>query len=554
MRPESSTTSGMHQTDPLVVGLVGTSGSGKTTLALKLIAHWTATGQRVATIKHAHAGFDIDHPGKDSMRHREAGACEVLVSSPKRIAYIQERDDDEALFALLNRITTADIILVEGFKAAGHPKLEIYRPDNGKQPLTDQFPDILDQARPGGVLDLNDVTAVATRLEAIARPRSQVASPLIYLDHNATTPISPTALVQMTQAFQSSWGNAGAVEHGHGHAAARQLDAARDAIGKCIGATADELIVTSGATEANNMAVLGSAKFRQTHEGKSRIIVAATEHKCVLEAAKQSGLDVSVCPVLHDGTLDWQAFERLLGTDVALVSLMLVNNETGVIQDVGRASRTAKAYDIKVHCDAAQGLGKTPIDVDTLGVDFLSLSAHKAYGPMGIGALYVRRRPRARLSPLVFGGGQERGLRSGTVPLPLVVGFASAAEEAVAMQTAETARLSTIQTWFEQQVQQRFPAALVKNSAPDRVANTINISFPDIPYTTLFDHVTSRFAISSGSACSAASIEPSYVLTSMGVSVESARSTLRIGMGRSTTRATMQSLLDHLEGLASWSS
>ena len=549
MRPESSTTSGMHQTDPLVVGLVGTSGSGKTTLALKLIAHWTEMGRRVATIKHAHAGFDIDHPGKDSMRHREAGACEVLVSSPKRIAHIEERKDDEALFALLSRIQDADIILVEGFKAAAHPKLEIYRPENGKQPLIDEFPDILGQATPGGPLDLDDVMAIASRLECIGRPRSQVTNTLIYLDHNATTPISPSALDAMNGVFQTSWGNAGSAEHGHGHAAAEQLLQAREGIAACIGANGDELIFTSGATEANNMAVLGTAKFRQTHEGKARIIVAATEHKCVLEAAKNSGLEVSICPVLADGTLDWQALDPLLGADVALISVMLVNNETGVIQDIARVTQAAKAFDIKVHCDAAQGLGKNPIDVNALGVDFLSLSAHKAYGPMGVGALYVRRRPRARLSPLVFGGGQERGLRSGTVPLPLAVGFSVAAAESVALQKAEAVRLAPIQTWFEDQVQQRFPLAQIKNNACDRVANTINISFPDIAYQRLFDHVTSRFAISSGSACSSASIEPSYVLTAMGLSAETARSTLRIGMGRGTTRANMQALLDHLEGL-----
>ena len=506
-------------------------------------------GRRVATIKHAHAGFDIDHPGKDSMRHREAGACEVLVSSPKRIAHIEEREDDETLFALLTRIQNADIILVEGFKAAAHPKLEIYRPENGKQPLIDEFPDILYQATPGGSLDLDDVMAIASRLESVGRPRSQVTNALIYLDHNATTPISPTALAAMTRVFQTSWGNAGSAEHGHGHAAAERLAKARDGIAACIGASGDEVIFTSGATEANNMAVLGTAVFRQTHEGKARIIVAATEHKCVLEAAKNSGLEVSICPVLPDGTLDWQALDRLLGADVALISVMLVNNETGVIQDIARVTQAVKGYDIKVHCDAAQGLGKTPIDVNALGVDFLSLSAHKTYGPMGIGALYVRRRPRARLSPLVFGGGQERGLRSGTVPLPLAVGFSVAAAEAVALQAAEAARLAPIQTWFEEQVQQRFPSALVKNSAPNRVANTINISFPGIAYQQLFDHVTLRFAISSGSACSSASIEPSYVLTAMGLSAETARSTLRIGMGRGTTRANMQVLLDHLEGL-----
>ena len=506
-------------------------------------------GRRVATIKHAHAGFDIDHPAKDSMRHREAGACEVLVSSPKRIAHIEEREDDETLFALLTRIQNADIILVEGFKAAAHPKLEIYRPENGKQPLIDEFPDILDQATPGGSLDLDDIRAIASRLESIGRPRSQVTDALIYLDHNATTPISPTALAAMTRVFQTSWGNAGSAEHSHGHAAAERLAQARDGIAACIGASGDEVIFTSGATEANNMAVLGTAVFRQTHEGKSRIIVAATEHKCVLEAAKNSGLEVSICPVSPDGTLDWQALDRLLGPDVALISVMLVNNETGVIQDIASVTQAAKAYDIKVHCDAAQGLGKTPIDVNALGVDFLSLSAHKAYGPMGIGALYVRRRPRARLSPLVFGGGQERGLRSGTVPLPLAVGFSVAATESVAMQPAEAERLAPIQAWFEEQVQRRFPSALIKNSTCNRVANTINISFPGIAYQQLFDHVTSRFAISSGSACSSASIEPSYVLTAMGLSAETARSTLRIGMGRGTTRANMQALLDHLEGL-----
>ena len=550
MRPDRSTTSGLQQSEPRVVGLVGTSGSGKTTLALKLIARWTADGYRVATIKHAHAGFEIDHPGKDSMRHREAGAKEVLISSNVRMAHIRENDPEANLDELLDKVEAADIILVEGFKAGAQPKLEIYREANGKAPLIDAFPNIFAQASPGGDPDLNDISAISELLLDRSIPRSAVRLEKIYLDHNATTPLSPDALRAMTKIYAYRWGNPGSVEHSNGRAAAEELLAARTRIASCIGAQPEELIFTSGATEANNLAIQGCALFRTEHESKTRIIVTAVEHKCVLEAAKHSGLEVNICSVRPNGDIDFDHLESLLGNDVAIISVMLVNNETGVIQDMPRIARLAHLHDAKLHTDAAQALGKIELDVEALGVDFLSLSAHKAYGPMGVGALYVRRRPRARLAPLFVGGGQERGLRSGTVPLPLAVGFSVAAQEATALVESEHRRLSALQSWFEGQINARFPTAIIKNGAKARVANTMNISFPDLEYTTLFAHVSERFSISSGSACSSADIEPSYVLKAMGFDDNTARSTLRIGMGRSTTRASLQALIHQLEALA----
>ena len=375
----------------------------------------------------------------------------------------------------------------------------------------------------------------------------------IFLDHNATTPLSPLARQAMLSAIDGGWGNPGSVEHARGRSAQAQVEQARTQIANCIGASSREMIFTSGATEANNLAIIGTARFRKRHEGRNAVVVPLTEHKCVLEAARSltsEGFEVREIPVDPSGELDWNALEAAIDNSVALVSCMLVNNETGLINKLSKISALCESFDVKVHCDAAQALGKTNLDVTALGVDLLSLSAHKAYGPMGVGALYVRRRPRARLAPLFHGGGQEAGLRSGTLPLPQIVGFAAAAQEAVTMLDAENARLQQLQTQLEQGLKSLFSDVGLKDQADQRVPHTVNASFPGMDYRTLFDHTTRGFDVSSGSACSSNDVAPSYVLTAMGLDPATARATLRIGMGRGTTAAHIDSFLDHMNQLA----
>ena len=369
-----------------------------------------------------------------------------------------------------------------------------------------------------------------------------------YLDHHATTPLLPQVAKIMQPLWTEDFGNPASVEHQRGLAAADRVEAARQEIARTIGAEAREIVFTSGATEANNIAVLGVARFRAKHEGRHRVLVFETEHSCVLGAADaltEEEFDVVRLPVNAAGQADLNALEAALDTQTALVCLMTANNEVGTIQPIAEAAALAHAAGAWLHSDAAQAVGKIEVNVRALDVDLLSLSGHKLYGPMGIGALFVRRRPRVRLAPLVYGGGQERGIRAGTLPMPLIVGLGHAVSLAEAARAETTARHHSLREGlFERLDRSGLHYTLNGPEDPDqRLPGTLSLSFPNIRRDALFTAMAAHgIAVSSGSACSSHDVTPSHVLAAMGIDPTLAQQTLRIGLGRNTSEADLIAL------------
>lgn len=365
----------------------------------------------------------------------------------------------------------------------------------------------------------------------------------VYLDNQATTPCDSRVVEAMLPWFTEQFGNPASLEHVLGRAAEEAVEAARENIARLVNASAAEIVFTSGATESNNLAIKGFSRFAGAVGGPARpggrIITPATEHKCVLESVRDlaaEGFTPVVLPVGRDGLLDPGVLEEALAEPALLVSVMAVNNETGVIQDIPRLAAIAHAHGARFHCDAAQAAGKIPVDVRAWDVDLMSLSGHKIYGPKGIGALYVRRRPRIRLAPLFSGGGQERGLRSGTLPAALIVGFGAAARLAVLEAEAEWPRIAALRGELERRLSEAIPGLVLNGSARARIGGNLNLTFPRARAAELMA-AAPDLCVSSGSACSAASIEPSYVLRAMGLSEAEAASSLRIGIGRFTSAA-----------------
>ncbi len=360
--------------------------------------------------------------------------------------------------------------------------------------------------------------------------------PPVYLDYQATTPCDRRVVEAMLPWFTEKFGNPGSVTHAYGRAASEAVEAARAHLAALIGAEPREIVFTSGATEANNLAVKGAAHFHRSL-GKDHIVTLATEHKCVLEscrALEAEGFRVTYLPVEADGLVELGRLEAALEERTALVSVMAAHNEIGVIQPLAEIAALCRPRGILLHSDAAQAVAKIPVDVGALGVDLLSISGHKIYGPKGIGALYVRRRPRARIAPLIDGGGQERGLRSGTLPTPLCVGLGEAARIARAEMAAEAPRLLALRNRFLAGVRARLPDAVLNGDAERRLPGNLNLSFPGVPASALIA-ACPGLALSTGSACTAAEIEPSYVLRALGVGDALAAASIRIGLGRFTT-------------------
>jgi len=362
----------------------------------------------------------------------------------------------------------------------------------------------------------------------------------VYLDNQATTQCDPRVVAAMLPFFTERFGNPHSAEHAMGQDAEAAVEAARAQVAALIGADVREIVFTSGATESNNIAIKGAARFAAgMGDPRRRIVTVATEHKCVLEAVADlagEGFEPVVLPVGGDGLLDPDALRVALSVPTLLVSVMAVNNETGVIQDVARLAAIARAAGTLFHTDAAQAVGKIPLDVAGMGIDLLSLSGHKFYGPKGVGALYVRRRPRVRLSPLFSGGGQERGLRSGTLPAPLLVGLGEAARIAADEMAADTARILLLRERLWARMRDAVPGILLNGSADARIAGNLNLTFPAAGAADLMRAVPA-LCVSTGSACSSAEIEPSYVLRALGLDEARARRTLRIGIGRFTSAA-----------------
>lgn len=364
---------------------------------------------------------------------------------------------------------------------------------------------------------------------------------LVYLDNQATTPCDPRVVDAMLPWFTDQPGNPHSIEHAAGRAAEAAVEVARAEVAALIGAEAREIVFTSGATEANNLAIKGAARFAATHGDphRRRVVTVATEHKCVLESVADlvgEGFEPIILPVDRAGRLDRAALEAALATPTLLVSVMAANNETGVLQDIAGLAAMARASGALFHTDAAQAAGKIAVDVAAWGVDLLSVSGHKLYGPKGIGALYIRRRPRVRLLPLLSGGGQERGLRSGTLPTPLVVGLGTACRLAAAeiFRDADAAR--ELRNRVFNALLAALPEIRLNGDATARLPGNLNLTFPAASADHLM-RACPELCVSTGSACSSAAIEPSYVLRAMGLTASEAARTLRIGIGRFNSAA-----------------
>jgi cysteine desulfurase len=361
----------------------------------------------------------------------------------------------------------------------------------------------------------------------------------IYLDNHATTPLDPRVLAAMRPWWEENFANPHSVEHAMGRAAEEAVEAARAEIAGLIGADAREIILTSGATEANNLAIKGAARFAaQQGSDRRRIVTLATEHKCVLESVRDlaaEGFEPVILPIRPDGLADLDLLRDSIDDRTLLVSVMAVNNEIGVVQDLEAIGGFAKAAGALFHTDAAQAAGRIPLDVEEIRADLLSISGHKIYGPKGVGALYVRRRPRVRLAPLFSGGGQERGLRAGTLPAPLIIGLGEAARVAAIEMMLDTGRIAGQRDRFLAALQAEVPEVRVNGSQDQRVAGNLNLTFPGPVDAQAIMAASPEVCVSTGSACSSAAVEPSYVLQALGMPERDARATLRIGIGRFTS-------------------
>jgi cysteine desulfurase len=364
----------------------------------------------------------------------------------------------------------------------------------------------------------------------------------IYLDNHATTPVDPRVLAAMRPWWEENFGNPGSVEHALGRAAEEAVEAARAHVAELIGAEPSEVLLTSGATESNNLAIKGAARFAAAQgTSRRRVITLATEHKCVLESVKDlaaEGFEPVILPVCPDGLLAPAVLEAALAeAPTLLVSVMAVNNEIGVVQDLASIGEAAKRHGALFHTDAAQAAGRIPLDVGEIRADLLSLSGHKLYGPKGIGALYVRRRPRVRLAPLFSGGGQERGLRSGTLAAPLIVGLGEACRIAAIEGVLDSGRIAGQRDRFLAALRAEVPGIELNAHPERRVAGNLSLAFPGGATAQRIMAEAPELCVSTGSACSSAEVEPSYVLRALGLPEARARATLRIGIGRFTSPA-----------------
>lgn len=362
--------------------------------------------------------------------------------------------------------------------------------------------------------------------------RAQSATRPIYLDYQATTPLDPRVFEAMAPYLKEAFGNPHSVHHGFGWEAEEAVERARAQVAQLIGADPREIIFTSGATESNNLAIKGAAHF---HRGSKRhIVTCMTEHKCVLESCHRveaAGFRVTYLPVRENGLVDVERLAGSITDETLLVSIMAVNNEIGVIQPLAEIGALCRERGVLFHTDAAQAAGKIPLDVEDMRIDLMSISGHKMYGPKGIGALFVRRRPRVRLEPLIDGGGQERGLRSGTLPAPLCAGLGAACAIARDEMEAEAARLARLSARLYQGLVGRIEGVLLNGDRERRFPGNLNVAFAGVDGEELIRTIP-RLAISSGSACTSASVEPSYVIRALGRSEAVARSSVRIGFGR----------------------
>ncbi|KVL20070.1 IscS subfamily cysteine desulfurase [Burkholderia cepacia] len=364
----------------------------------------------------------------------------------------------------------------------------------------------------------------------------------IYMDYSATTPVDPRVVDKMVPFLHEQFGNPASRSHSYGWDAEQAVEEARAHVAALLGADPREIVWTSGATEGNNLAIKGAAHF---YQGKGRhLVTVKTEHKAVLDTCRElerQGFDVTYLDVREDGLLDLDTVRQALRADTILVSVMLANNETGVIQPVAEIGALCRARGIVFHCDAVQAAGKIPVDVNALNVDLLTVTAHKVYGPKGIGALYVRRKPRARIEAQMHGGGHERGMRSGTLPTHQIVGMGEAFRLAKEEMAEESRRVGALRDRLLAGLS-TLDEVYVNGDLARRIPHNLNVSFNFVEGESLIMGIKG-VAVSSGSACTSASLEPSYVLRALGRSDELAHSSIRFTLGRFTTEVEVDSVI-----------
>lgn len=371
----------------------------------------------------------------------------------------------------------------------------------------------------------------------------------IYLDNHATTPLDPRVLEAMIPYFTQEFGNAASKHHPFGWHAEKAVEHAREEVAKLIHADPKEIIFTSGATESNNIALKGVADMYR--ERGNHIITQATEHKCVLDTSKyleKHGCRVTYLPVDHYGQIRLEDLREAITDKTILISIMYANNEIGTIQPIEAIGRIAKEKGILFHVDAAQAAGKLPINVDTMGIDLLSLSAHKFYGPKGSGILYVRsKNPRVRLTPLLHGGGHEQGMRSGTLNVPGIVGLAKALQISCHEMEEENKKIQALRDKLYMGLFKALEGAVQLNGHPsERLPNNMNLSFSDVDADSLITEINGEICISTGSACSSQVIEPSHTLKALGIAPQRIQSAVRFGLGRFTTEEEVNYVIDRV--------
>src|SRR4051812_29849485 len=369
----------------------------------------------------------------------------------------------------------------------------------------------------------------------------------IYMDNHATTPVDPRVLEAMLPYFTTTFGNAASRNHPFGWAAEEAVETARTQIAKLIGASPKEIIFTSGATESDNLAIKGVAEMYR--EKGNHIITAVTEHKAVLDTCKRLekyGYRVTYLPVMKDGLIDLDDLKRAIDDKTILVTIMAANNEIGVIQPVEEIGKICRERGVIFHTDAVQMIGKVPFDVNKMNVDIASITGHKIYGPKGVGALYVRRKnPRVQLSAIIDGGGHERGMRSGTLNVPGIVGLGKACAIANEEMPQESCRLAGMRNRLRDRIMGRLDEVYINGTMEHRLPGNLNISFAYVEGESLLMGIND-IAVSSGSACTSATLEPSYVLKALGTGDDLAHSSIRFGIGRFNTEAEVDYVADRV--------
>jgi cysteine desulfurase len=367
----------------------------------------------------------------------------------------------------------------------------------------------------------------------------------IYMDNHATTPLDPRVLEAMLPYFMEKFGNAASRNHPFGWAAEEGVETAREQIAKLVGATPKEIIFTSGATESNNLAIKGVAEMYR--EKGNHIITEVTEHKAVLDTCKRlekNGYRVTYLPVQKNGLIDLEDLKRAIDDKTILVTIMAANNEIGVLQPIAEIGKICRERGVLFHTDAVQAVGKVPIDVNKQNIDLMSITAHKLYGPKGVGALYVRRKnPRVQVSAIIDGGGHERGMRSGTLNVPGIVGLGKACAIAHEEMQQESARLAGLRDRLKDSIMSRLDETYINGSEEHRLPGNLNISFAYVEGESLLMGIND-IAVSSGSACTSATLEPSYVLKALGAGDDLAHSSIRFGIGRFNTEAEVDYVAD----------